>query len=227
MTTQSFGTQTVSLYRAVENLTASFIVSIRLYLLVGVFKPYAGKRSQKRDYFEPTLENCSTWNEPPNPETWASFGDHGVTASVNTYGDMIQFGRYLGAGRSGMFSADHSTTAEPYCVLARARHLQSLCRDKERRDYVHDTWPRYEYKTKKVKVSIQWMVREEIVLQQYIVTNLEAKEIDIPFEFADDMRIRDLEYLDSSYKFNEENMELEDYEKSDGPNHFGWTLVHK
>ncbi|KAK0724382.1 hypothetical protein B0H67DRAFT_567821 [Lasiosphaeris hirsuta] len=58
-----------------------------------------------------------------------------MTASVNAYGDLMQFARYLGAGRSGMFSVDHYETSEPCYVRDRAEDLQNLCTERNKRSY--------------------------------------------------------------------------------------------
>jgi hypothetical protein len=142
---------------------------------------------KKGEIHKPLEKECSTWNVLPNRQTYASFGDQGLTASVNDYGDIIQFGRYLGAGDSGMFSADHKSVEEPYLVKERAETLQSLCKDRgtisygmifsdtldlkrPSMKYVHDRWPRYEYQTAKAEIAIQWMVHEKTVVQQCVVT---------------------------------------------------------
>ncbi len=61
-----------------------------------------------------------------------SFGDQGTTATVNSYGDLIQVGRYLGLGSSGMFTMDQPYTDEPWAVVSRAYDLmESLCQSFE------------------------------------------------------------------------------------------------
>lgn len=57
-------------------------------------------------------------------ECYASFGDHGITATVGAFGQLLQMSSYLGAGSSGMFSVDHNDVEEPYLVEQRARQLQ-------------------------------------------------------------------------------------------------------
>ncbi|KAK1722034.1 hypothetical protein BDP67DRAFT_561502 [Colletotrichum lupini] len=60
------------------------------------------------------------WSDPPNPKCYASFGDDGVIATVNAYGDLMQFSSFLGVGQSGVFSADYGDTDELFYVLSRA-----------------------------------------------------------------------------------------------------------
>ncbi|KAK1963129.1 hypothetical protein LY78DRAFT_642002 [Colletotrichum sublineola] len=192
--------------------------------------------------FHPKQDEISTWSGAPNEESHASFGDDGVTASVNAYGDLIQFSSYLGAGRSGMFSADQRNTSEPYMVSSRAEELLELRRDWRRENisyglqipginleschhsgYVHDRWPRYEFGGEDLKATTQWMVRNKTVLQQCLVTNTGTEELTVPCHFGRGLHIRDLDYLDSSYGFNEN---WTDQISTRGPNGYGWILVH-
>ncbi|ROW14043.1 hypothetical protein VPNG_04042 [Cytospora leucostoma] len=69
--------------------------------------------------FTPKDEQCGIWHEAPNSKCHASFGDQGTTASVGAFGQLLQFSDYLGIGTTGMFSADHKETDEPYFVLDR------------------------------------------------------------------------------------------------------------
>lgn len=65
----------------------------------------------------------------PNSECYASFGDHGTTATVGAFGQLLQFSDYLGAKNSGVFCADHDGTDEPYFVQRRADQLHERLRD--------------------------------------------------------------------------------------------------
>jgi hypothetical protein len=155
----------------------------------------------------------SDWNPSPTRRTYASIGDEGVTASVNDYGDIMQFGRYLGAAKSGMFSVDHTEIETPYFVKDRALKLQNLCENRtdisygmqfdEILDmdppvvkYFCDRWPRYIYSSERCWVAIQWMVHGETVLQQCIAHNTSDDKFDFTFSFLRGMKIRELEYLD-------------------------------
>ncbi|KAF5523655.1 hypothetical protein CGCA056_v004233 [Colletotrichum aenigma] len=194
------------------------------------------------DIFSPNESQISTWIDAPNQDTHASFGDHGVTATVNACGDLMQFSRYLDAGSSGIFCADHTTTNEPYSVQERAEDLLFLSRDKSRQrftyglrvlgismknchhlGYVHDRWPRYEVEDKSLKLTIQWMVREKTVLQQCIITNTGETDVDIPMEFCKGLHIRDMDYLDPMDKFNDD---WDGHVPVQGPNNYGWVLAH-
>lgn len=77
----------------------------------------------------PEDADCGAWVSPSNPKCPASFGDHGTTATAGAFGQLVQFSDYLGAGNSGMFSAGHCNTAEPYLVIKRARDLHSHVSD--------------------------------------------------------------------------------------------------
>ncbi|KAK2773198.1 hypothetical protein CKAH01_13616 [Colletotrichum kahawae] len=194
------------------------------------------------DTFSPNESQISTWVDAPNQETHASFGDSGVTATVNACGDLMQFSSYLDAGNSGIFCADHRTTNEPYSVQERADDLLFLSRDKSRQrctyglrvlgvnmkncrhlGYVHDRWPRYEVKDKNLKLTIQWMVREKVVLQQCVITNTGNTDVDVSMEFWKDLHIRDMDYLSPMRKFNDD---WNGHVPVHGPGNYGWILGH-
>ncbi|KAI1373906.1 hypothetical protein F4677DRAFT_427594 [Hypoxylon crocopeplum] len=206
------------------------------------------KESQSHDQrkrFQPESSHFSTWENAPNSMTYSSFGDNGTIASVNMYGDIMQFGTYLGVADSGMFSADHGYTNEPYCVCRRAEDMDALSRgnlnnlnsygfqfsdlefeEPPRLTYLHYRWPRYEYRRKDRELTIQWIVHDGVVLQQCILTNLEDTEVDISFNFRTrprSMRIRDSDYLDSSHRFNDSYC---DYSERLGPHDYSWILMH-
>jgi hypothetical protein len=145
---------------------------------------------------------CSDWNPSPTRWTYASFGDKGVTASVNDYGSIIQFGRYLGAAKSGMFCVDHKAMHPPYWVKDRALKLQEFYGDQSELSYgtrfdeifgigppyvtyICDRWPRYVYahQSRRCRVSVQWMVHEGTVLQQCIAHNTSDDKVNFRFSF--------------------------------------------
>ncbi|KAF4782917.1 hypothetical protein HER10_EVM0004261 [Colletotrichum scovillei] len=198
----------------------------------------------KHEVFQPKKDQVSNWSSAPNPECDASFGDDGVTATVNAYGDLMQFSSFLGVGHSGVFSADHRIIDEPYWVRDRAEQLLKMRQDRDREEliyglrvpnitpekcqavgYVHDRWPRYEFDDGNLKVTMQWMVHEKTVLQQCIIANNGVDEVDVPIRFARGIHIRDLDYLDRSFRFNE-NEGKHDQLQTLGPNGYGWVLVH-
>ncbi|EXF79749.1 hypothetical protein CFIO01_10209 [Colletotrichum fioriniae PJ7] len=198
----------------------------------------------KHEVFQLRKDQISSWFNAPNPECYASFGDDGVTATVNAYGDLMQFSSFLGVGHSGVFSADHRSIDEPYWVRDRAEQLLKMRRDRDREEiayglrvpnippqqcravgYVHDRWPRYEFDDGNLKATIQWTVHQKTVLQQCIIVNNGVDDVDIPIQFARGMHIRDLDYLDRSYRFNEIEGQ-DDQLQTLGPNGYGWVLVH-
>ncbi|KXH35843.1 hypothetical protein CSIM01_00557 [Colletotrichum simmondsii] len=194
----------------------------------------------KPEIFHPREDEISNGLEAPNSKCYASFGDGGVTATVNAYGDLMQLSCSLGVGSSGVFSADHVYVDEPYWVDDRARQLLDMKQDLHRLmisyglripsinleqsrllGYVHDRWPRYEVQDKisTLNLTTQWMVNEKTVLQQCIVTNIGTGDMDVPVQFAKRMRLQDLNYLErSGATVGSSNMIL-------GPNDYGWVLV--
>lgn len=151
----------------------------------------------------------------------------------------MQFSSFLGVGQSGVFSADHSDTDEPFYVRSRAEQLLEMQRDQVRESvgyglrfpsinpqqcrnlgYVHDRWPRYEMEDDKLKLTLQWMVHERTVLQQSLITNDGADDVEVPFRFAKAMRIRDLDYL----KWPNPEKQPVQFQKQ-APNGYGWVFV--
>ncbi|WYZ44183.1 hypothetical protein EsH8_VII_000619 [Colletotrichum jinshuiense] len=207
-----------------------------------IYGPSAGA-DEKLAIFEPEDDKISAWEDASNKQSHCSFGDSGVTASVSAYGDLMQFSSYLGAGRSGIFSADHIHTEEPVLLYSRARSLMKLSWDEDRQHityglqvsgmnlkkprhlgYVHDRWPRYEFvdDDKNSKLTIQWIVHEQTLLQQCLVENTGKDDLTVPFLFKKDMHIRDLDYVDQSYAFNESQT---GQDCKLGPNGFGLVIV--
>lgn len=205
---------------------------------------YQGAEKLPVQIFSPKDQHCGIWQSPPNIACHASFGDEGTTASTNCYGDVIQITQYLGAGRSGFFSMDQVSTDEPYLVCGRASDLQDLVEGtggflsydliipdefvpQERLNvkWVNWRWPRYEYDpdVTGTKASAQWTVHNGIVLKQLVIENATNEEIEFKFSFTKDMLIRDLDYLDRNYHFNDSN---EGYSYVPGPNGFGYVCVH-
>jgi hypothetical protein len=110
------------------------------------------------------LEPNSHWKDAPNRKCYSSFGDDGTTATVNAFGDIMQFSKYIGKGHSGMFSADHQCVSKPFSVEARTNDLQDLIGqsnyDREKTygahfpglsslfgpelTFVHNRWPRFD-----------------------------------------------------------------------------------
>ncbi|OHE95463.1 hypothetical protein CORC01_09196 [Colletotrichum orchidophilum] len=215
-----------------------------------VFQSYINRHNRKfpiaLDAFQPKEDQISNWVKPPNPECFASFGDNGVTATVNAYGDLMQFSNYLGVSDSGIFSADHRDIDEPYWVGDRAEQLLEMRRDRRRMrvsyglripiinleqcrllGYVHDRWPRYEVEDEPLgpKLTTQWMVHEKTILQQCLITNIGVAEAAVPIEFARGMRLQDLNFLKVFDEFDSLPRRITRFQTL-SPNGYGWALVH-
>lgn len=75
------------------------------------------------------------------------------------------------------------------------------------------------------RVSIQWLVKNNTVTQQIVVTNTADSSIeDFPIRTRRDMLIRDLDYLQSSYRFNE--TDSDSYIRGRGPGAFSWITAN-
>lgn len=157
--------------------------------------------------------------------------------------------QYLGVGHSGLFSMEQRYTDEPFYVYGRAHDLERLA--KSRADslwlgafdltlpvelapqeplnvkWVNWRWPRYEYDTgaTSYKSSTQWIVHDRIVLKQLILENATNEDLEVQFSFTSDGLIRDLDYLDGSYRFNDDDDK--GYSYISGPNGFGHICVHR
>lgn len=188
----------------------------------------------------PGEDKYTSWLDAPNPETFASFGDAGVTASVNVKGDLMQFSAYLGAGTSGMFAADKSPTPEPYCMNTRLSELRSLAKGEfigyglripaleygqlPHMSYLFDRWPRYSLAGEEVAADIQWMVHDETVLQQHMVHNKTEDDRVTEMDMVPNIRIRELEYLDSGNSFNDS---VAGHGRVRAAHNYGWILKNR
>ncbi|KAK1637300.1 hypothetical protein BDP81DRAFT_406203 [Colletotrichum phormii] len=94
---------------------------------------YSGEPQGEHGVFEPKKDQISKWSDAPNPECYASFGDGGVTATVNAYGDLMQFSSFLGVGDSGVFSADHRNTDDPFWLM-KASEFMSVYKTQDDHD---------------------------------------------------------------------------------------------
>ncbi|KAF2995400.1 hypothetical protein E8E13_004654 [Curvularia kusanoi] len=90
--------------------------------------------------------------------TYASFGEDGMTASINAFGHIMQISRYLGFGSSGFLCVD-SKYWRPYWVEHRMDAILESSTDAERgfgldfidwssypmlsSGFMYDRWPRY------------------------------------------------------------------------------------
>lgn len=100
-------------------------------------------------------------------------------------------------------------------------------------------WPRHVYpagsfvEEPNLKLTIQWMVQDNTVLQQCLLESIHDDEIRVDMIFHKSMLIRDLDHLDWRYKFNEERNEERNGERNDnydirlGPEGHSCVFVHK
>lgn len=196
---------------------------------------------QADQVFVPKEEHCAMWHSSPNSECHASFGDEGTTASVSCYGHLIQMSRYLGVGKSGIFSMNQRSSEEPYKICERAKQLHSLSTRKgdilsfgmglspkfcpnqpPQIKWVNRRWPRYEYDTQlpNVKACVQWVVHKGVVLQQLFFENSGDHAVDFQFVLPRDICIQDLNDLHPDYQFRSFNEE-KGFLSSPGPNGYG------
>ncbi|KAM0319836.1 hypothetical protein ACHAO8_000878 [Botrytis cinerea] len=193
-------------------------------------------------YYEPGDKQCSIWESHPDHECYSSFGDGGTTATVNAFGQLMQFSTYLGPGMSGMFSVDYTSLFGPWYVWGRADELNNMSLARNRacmsygvyfpdlilednlvRKYVHSKWPRYEYKSEKVKAINQWMVHGGVVLQQWRFTNLDTEEISTKIVSSKDMHIRDVQFQ----AWDEISSTIEKSHHFLGPESYSWICLHR
>lgn len=97
--------------------------------------------------------------------------------------------------------------------------------------WINWRWPCHEYcpgqfaSHPELKLTIQWMIRDNILLQRCIFENHGEDDIDIHLEFCKSMVIRDLDHINPEYKFNKK--EHADHDVRPGPGGYGWVCVHK
>ncbi|KAK1962647.1 hypothetical protein LY78DRAFT_586258, partial [Colletotrichum sublineola] len=154
--------------------------------------------------------------------TYASFGDEGVTATANAYGNLMQITRYFGESEgnpSGFISAQlaegaHSTSA--YYELERLQRLTSASvnpNDGSRMrfegaeihgdktpelSFVRNRWPRFQSVTLDHNVSIQCLVSKTAVYQIYTFKlDKPGKDSHLRrFRFRADMYLLDLNFTE-------------------------------
>lgn len=150
----------------------------------------------------------------------------------------------------GTTSAD---CLQRYCVAPRARELDALAstiygekfsfsllwpyeytpegEDPPELRWVNWRWPRYQYSPThmKVKACVQYVVREVVVLQQFTLENINDQPVDVgPFEIESTLLIRDLDFLDPRYGFNEASKDNKDeYSYRLGPDGYGHICVRR
>ncbi|KAK8207511.1 hypothetical protein IWZ01DRAFT_543748 [Phyllosticta capitalensis] len=162
----------------------------------------------------------------------ASFGSDATTATANAYGKILQISAYLGPGTCGFFCVDLvADQFPPFFVDTRARDLYWSYTDPhaglglfgskqedQMLDFIDDHWPRYRFKANDRPVTLNYVVKEGLVVQNYIIgsrsgQNIDAKKSEETYEESEDqtllvvkameLRIRDLHWA-SLNGFNSE-----------------------
>lgn len=94
--------------------------------------------------------------------------------------------------------------------------------------WVNWRWPRYHYPHTHTGIKcLQYMIHEGVVLQQFTLENTSNEPIELgPFEMDPTVLIRDLDFVDGHYPFNEAMDNEEGYSYRLGPNGYGHICVH-
>ncbi|KAL1870727.1 hypothetical protein Daus18300_005047 [Diaporthe australafricana] len=200
-------------------------------------------------------EDVGSWQATPNTTCHASFGDQGATATVGAFGQLLQFSQYLGAGSSGIFSVDHIGVHKPCQVLERQRDIQKLSQQpfhfgptsseyyglrfpdllepdaEPQLQWTYWRWPRHLYSLgafkyyPNLKLTIQWMVHEKVVLQQCLLENHGKDNISLDARFSKSMVIRDLDHINPESELNETSASEHDSKR--GPQGYSWVCMHR
>ncbi|KAF7520883.1 hypothetical protein G7054_g12613 [Neopestalotiopsis clavispora] len=191
-------------------------------------------------------EHHSSWESSPNPLCAASFGDGGMTATVNAYGLLMQFGDYLGVGRSGLFSADHDFVPEHSLFNSRARVLDNMIKapslrhesyglslgglslkpdQPPRLSWKQWRWPCYKYDPEQFydprsSLTIDWMVHENTLLHRCILETSANDQIAI--RFLKHLRIRDLDHVGGKSRSKSNKHGIGFLESGTGPGRCSW-----
>ncbi|CCD53640.1 hypothetical protein BofuT4_P136850.1 [Botrytis cinerea T4] len=191
------------------------------------FRKFTHRSTNDSSSYELGDDQCSVWESHPDHECYSSFGDGGTTATVNAFGQLMQFSTYLGPGKSGMFSVNHSSLSRPWYVRGRANQLDHMSRARNRtvRKYVHCRWPRYEYQSEKAKLVNQWMVHHGVVLQQWRFISLDTEEISTKIAFSKDMRIRDVQ--DQTWNGFVNSYSIKNSHHFLGPESYSWVFLYE
>ena len=190
--------------------------------------------------YKPKENELITPDRKGKDNTYLSFGDNGTTASITELGQLMQFSRYLGAGSSSIFVADNNTW-EPYMMSYRSDDLQRMARNgsgfgkdiipdddnwTNQTFFLRDRWPRLVFSGDSWELVSQWMVKHGVVIQQSMIENLTDQPLKFKRTFDFQVLIRDLDFVNPSYPFNEE-IDGSPYTEGAGPNGYGFVKVHR
>ncbi|KAF2492947.1 hypothetical protein BU16DRAFT_94470 [Lophium mytilinum] len=183
-----------------------------------------------------------------DPYPYVSFGDEGTTGSVTAYGDLMQITQFLELSRSGFFSVDLPQVPEPYFVQDRTQTLMDIRNrnytgiyailqgvdfpdesSEMKVEFIHDRWPLFTTKYDYITFKIQHVAFQGTVFQQYHYST-EKEPFVVPSGFkvsiSADLRIRDLDFIDPQYKFNEEDQPSDNYSHRLSKSKHGFILKH-
>jgi hypothetical protein len=143
---------------------------------------------------------------------------------------------------------DFEDMMEPWWVSGRAQQLHnlphtyyefgsiySLPEDEEAPytrsvTFLRNRWPRCETKHAGWNGVTQWLVNDGVVIAQDTIRNTGDADINFTFGFFANLLIRELDFDNSQYTFNEEgdaNTPDGNYARGEGPNGYTFLKVHK
>ncbi|PYH42494.1 uncharacterized protein BP01DRAFT_394163 [Aspergillus saccharolyticus JOP 1030-1] len=182
---------------------------------------------------------------------YLSFGDDGTTATITTRGQHVQISRYLGYGPSGFVSMDHKSMDEPYLGFFRRHTVLGMIEDEigfgsgvlvgendyepSKASWIRNKWPRIVTKGEDRLMVQSYYVKNGVVIQDTVIYNRSNKNLEVTPSVNFDILTRQLEYLDASNSFNEDNETSEwdgtqgaaSYTNSAGPGGYGFVQIHR
>ena len=160
----------------------------------------------------------------------------------------MQMSRYLGPGRSSIFVVDFEQISEPWWVGERAEQLYRLPQrfyqfgsyyippsseetDSTRSVYfLRNRWPGSESKCMEWNADTRWIIHDGVAIAQDVIRNTSNVDLTFKFGFNANMLIRELDFFDSSYDFNEVGDSGEansNYASGEGPKGYTFLKVHR
>jgi hypothetical protein len=159
---------------------------------------------------------------------YVSFGDNGTTASLNAFGDIIQISQAHGSSRSGFFCVDQPEVPEPFSVQLRAEKIMNAreidgegvyaytyTQDEDlhetlgmRHEFIHDRWPLFTTEYSHITYKVLHVAFQGTIFQQYVWSTKSSPinySSGLDISVSANLRIRDLDFVDSSYNFNKED----------------------
>lgn len=233
-------------------------ISVVFVKLIGPLLDTDDKKSKK---VEPSVEDFSSGipkkaNEKvKSPVTYASFGENGTTASVNSYSAIIQMTRFLGMSTSGFFSVDQFDVAKPNYIKLRAHELEEKCKYHDglnwgsfwsemsenmiqisrsnaqwEMEFVHDRWPRLTSETSGgLRIIINNFVSKGTVFQEAIHETKEEPESIISGKKRWIIDLSDYRIRELNFKSSDDSGPSQDdpYESYVTSNELGLILIQK